>query len=280
MNQSDEVFARCMNATGGEADLNLQKSKNVLQDLAFVTSRLIIPLAGQRESGDWLALDRSTLEQENGEDAVCPRCAPTKPCVKWAVVQKGNKKVFTPMEDWQDAAAYEVSLKSRPSSWNVRLTALTEENEGKLRVQIGMNAVSLCQRALGLLPPLTLARQAMIQMGEQENADRNSIFEWRVVPHFELGSNFEKLAFTSNKKDSEAKQPPNFLKFPLRKEQLRSLSWMLNQERTQEPFMEEEVCESVLPSLDWRAEGRVQRPVLVRGGIIADEVGYGKLIFG
>jgi SNF2 family DNA or RNA helicase len=40
--------------------------------------------------------------------------------------------------------------------------------------------------------------------------------------------------------------------------------------------MEEEVAEAVLPNLKWRAEARVQRPVLVRGGIVADEVGYGK----
>lgn len=276
MNESDDIFVRCMGATAHQLDLNLQKSKAVLRDLAFVTSRLTIPLAGRQETGDWLAFDRSALKQVDGEDAVCPRCAPTKPRVKWTVVQKGNNRIFTPMEDWQDAAAYEVALKSRPSSWNVRFTARTNENEGTLRVQIGMNAVSLGQRALGLLPPLTLARQAMLQLDAQQSMDCRSMFEWRVVPHLELGSDFEKLVFTSNKKDSEAEQPPNFLKYPLRTEQLRSLSWMLQQEKTQEAFMEEEVCESVLPSLDWRAECRVQRPVLVRGGVIADEVGYGK----
>lgn len=51
---------------------------------------------------------------------------------------------------------------------------------------------------------------------------------------------------------------------------------MLDQEATVVPFFEEEVTEAVLPSLNWRAEGRVRRPVLVRGGIVADEVGYGK----
>ena len=47
---------------------------------------------------------------------------------------------------------------------------------------------------------------------------------------------------------------------------------MLSQEATSTPFFEEEVVEAVLPSLNWRAEGRVRRPVLVRGGIVADEV--------
>ena len=47
---------------------------------------------------------------------------------------------------------------------------------------------------------------------------------------------------------------------------------MLRQENAAEPFFEEEVTEAVLPSLEWRAEGRVRRPVLARGGIVADEV--------
>ena len=51
---------------------------------------------------------------------------------------------------------------------------------------------------------------------------------------------------------------------------------MLRQESTQEPFIEEEVAEEVLSALQWRAEARVMRPVLARGGIIADQVGYGK----
>ena len=48
--------------------------------------------------------------------------------------------------------------------------------------------------------------------------------------------------------------------------------WMLRQEASTEPYYEEEVEEAMLPSLHWRAEGRARRPVLVRGGILADEV--------
>jgi SNF2-related domain len=47
---------------------------------------------------------------------------------------------------------------------------------------------------------------------------------------------------------------------------------MLRQEASTEPYYEEEVEETILPSLNWRAEGRARRPVLVRGGILADEV--------
>jgi hypothetical protein len=47
---------------------------------------------------------------------------------------------------------------------------------------------------------------------------------------------------------------------------------MLHQEAATEPYFEEEVEEAILPSLNWRAEGRARRPVLVRGWILADEV--------
>ena len=103
-------------------------------------------------------------------------------------------------------------------------------------------------------------------------------FGWRIVQHEEFSKPpaFKKLELTSNKKDSAADQPPNFKKYPLRPEQLRSLKWMLAQEATKVPFWEEEVSEAVLGSMCWRAEGKTRRPVLVRGGIVADQVGYGK----
>ena len=181
--------------------------------------------------------------------------------------------MFMPFEDWKQSAAYEVSLKERPQIWNVRLSA-DVNTSSSLRVQIGLNVFSLCQRAYGIFPLVTWPRQAMIKSNAEGS---NCSFEWRVVMHTEKSSaNFDKFTFTSNKKDIESEQPPNFLKYPLRKEQSRSLKWMLNQERSNLPFFEEEICENILPSVNWRAEGRVRRPVLVRGGCIADEVGYGK----
>ncbi len=52
---------------------------------------------------------------------------------------------------------------------------------------------------------------------------------------------------------------------------------MLRQEAPDvEPFVEEEISEAILSPLGWRAEGRAQRPVYIRGGVLADQVGYGK----
>jgi hypothetical protein len=54
---------------------------------------------------------------------------------------------------------------------------------------------------------------------------------------------------------------------------------MLEREVTNQPFFEEEITEAILPSLGWRAESRVRRPVLARGGIVADEVSQIMLVY-
>jgi hypothetical protein len=176
------------------------------------------------------------------------------------------------MEDGKEAALYERALKHRPQAWVVRLRQSPNRethDPASLNLQIGCNAVSLVQRALGILPAESLARKSVFGLDYSNNCS----FEWRVIRHIDkTTATFPKLTFTSNKRDKQADQPPGFLKYNLRKEQLRSLTWMLQQESTTEPFFEEEVTEAILPSLNWRAEGRVRRPVLVRAGIVADEV--------
>ena len=45
-----------------------------------------------------------------------------------------------------------------------------------------------------------------------------------------------------------------------------------------EPPVEEEVEEASITQIGWRAEGRARKPILVRGGVLADQVGYGKTV--
>lgn len=276
MSNGDKLYQLCSrglptNNTGSAImEVNLRKSKFLFKSLAFVTSRLTIPNV---LSQAWLPLE-STLDQRiHGEP--CQKCAPAKPRVKWSVITKGGRQQYVPIEDGKQASVYEQALKKRPSPWKVHLCAepgkvSTECSSRTLQLRIGCNAASLAHRALAMFPQ-SLAR-------EFGKAARESMsFDWRIVPHVEKQSgSFPKLRFTSNKETPPAEQPPRFQKYDLRPEQLRSLSWMLAQEASEEPFMEEEVTESILPNMNWRAEGRVRRPVFVRGGIIADEVGYGK----
>ncbi|KAJ7879940.1 hypothetical protein B0H14DRAFT_2707965 [Mycena olivaceomarginata] len=168
----------------------------------------------------------------------CERCSPSAPQLQW--VSAGKKMVA--LEDAVQAGEYERSLKKRPSPF---VTQLKLDDNGVGTVRVGFNAPTLLHRALSRLP----------SAGRTERP----ILTWR------LNTNFTPTASL------------NLPKLPLRKEQLRSLEWMVQQEADDAPpFVEEEISEAILHPLGWRAEGRAQRPVLVRGGVLADAVGYGK----
>lgn len=269
VSRGDDLFTKCVKA-GGSLELYLSKSTKVLEQVAFAMSRLSLPRIFQQHT--WLALDPTDLS-DNEEP--CAKCSPPKPRVKFTPVEKAGKIVRIPLEDGKEAAQYERAMKTRPHPWIIRFSVAESNSVARLNATLGCNAVSVVQRAFGLLPRATLQRKLFKSLEHNRKPDFS--FEWRVVPHVEkvFAGNFSPLYFTSNKKDAQAKQPPNFSKFPLRKEQLRSLTWMLQQESTTDPFFEEEVCEELLPGLNWRAEGRIRRPVAARGGCVADAVGYG-----
>jgi hypothetical protein len=187
----------------------------------------------------------------------CERCAPTPPDLKWCKV---NKKVVA-IEDHVQAGEYERSLKGRPSPF---VTQLKLQDDGTGTVRVGINISSLVHRALSRLPTANRAETPSVSW--RLNTDFASIAKLRS-PKFRLAS---------NKLDPEHDQPPSF-RIPLRVEQLRSLEWMLKQEAPNAaPFVEEEISEAILTPLGWRAEGRARRAVHIRGGVLADQVGYGK----
>ena len=139
-------------------------------------------------------------------------------------VLKRGKQVFEPIEDGREAAIYERALKQRPNAWIVRVSTVDDDSDDSslLRLQIGVNAASLVQRALGIFPLKTLARSMMIGSDCESESSEGTLFQWRIAPHVEKPTAaFPILQFTSNKRDEEAGQPPNFKNFKLRHEQLR-----------------------------------------------------------
>eukprot|EP00435_Cladocopium_sp_Y103_P061078 s444_g22.t1 len=126
-------------------------------------------------------------------------------------------------------------------------------------------------------------------------------FEWRVVGGPALRkrkrkvdrANF-KLQIQGNRQDPCANQPPHFQDFPLRKEQLRSLWWMQQQEKTDQVFdltlcrVRVDPMKPATPvppgsiqspqfrELNWQLELARRAVYKVRGGILGDAPGYGK----
>ncbi len=206
-------------------------------------------------SNDWRQL------QLPADSDRCQECAPDRPLIAWRLEKKEQTTRIVPYEDPRQAGLYERAIKARPAPFVTRVR-IDDSNTGQLT--IGLNVCTLVHRALANLCGVTSHE------GVRVSWRLNTKFVWQ--PRISLPS----FTLLSNKTDGQAAQPPHWIG-KLRPEQLRSLSWMLSQEANEvKPFMEEEVDEAVLPQMGWRAEGRATRLRTIRGGVLADVVGYGK----
>lgn len=188
-------------------------------------------------------------------DSHCEICAPALPDMKWKLDEKFQ---LVPFEDPKTAGRFENQLKNRPPPLLTQVLA----DHGKVSLKLGFN-------------PQTLVHRAAAKLGQGEkNLDWRLVTDW----HEPAKMIFPKFTLKNNDNDIEATKPKYF-KMTLRPEQSRSLHWMISRESDDvEPFVEEEIEESSIPLLSWRAEGRARKSKLVRGGVLADQVGYGKTV--
>ncbi len=242
-----------------EIDL-LHQGNAVFDRLAWLLSR--IPNWDAFE--EWQQVDSDSLDQD------CKKCTPAPPTIKW--VKQLNKNSYLAVEDGNEAARFEQALKTRPTPV---LIHVKQSEDNVLTFKTGLNAGTLIHRAVGLLPAQSSVRSFEVSAPS---------VEWRLKSSdstaIQLGKSGKHVQFSlpSNKHDQPAAQPPHFTnkKAQLRPEQLRSLAWMIEQENQPAGWVEEEVAESVIPQLGWHAEARARRTATVKGGVICDEVGYGK----
>lgn len=206
------------------------------------------------------SLGSHALEDEAQAGAhTCGLCAPRQPSIQW--LQKAHSKQPIPIENESEAGPYEQAMKCRPSPFQLHLK-LDDNNMTHLRVSV--NPATLMHRALSRLPTT-----------QGRNLPQPS---WRMtrIDHSLTPFNLPTYSLRSNRHDPEV-DDPKMMRIPLRPEQKRSLGWMLRQEAVNvEPFVEEEVSEADLPALDWCIEGMARQERVVRGGVVADAVGYGK----
>ncbi|KAL4867427.1 hypothetical protein BDV12DRAFT_198253 [Aspergillus spectabilis] len=223
-------------------------SPQLLQHYAWLLQKAI----GYSDSREWNEVTEANIH------GPCMVCVPPKPGIVWGRNKRGWLKAY---EDPYGAARYERQIKSRPPPFLI-FRRNCAQGFGELRV--------------------TLNIQTLIHQAYDRLTDRpyyiTEAFHWRLVQNSYDTRDlpFPKFDLKSNRDDPQSAQPPSF-RLNLRPEQLRSLSWMVGQEKDDiEAFIEEETEEALLPSLMWRAEGKVTVSKTVRGGILADDVGYGK----
>ena len=250
-----------------------ENQEGMVLSIAWLTKLLNPLLEG---ASKWMVVG-----EENGQqDLSCNVCVPTKPKLKWTLANKRRKNMkqrqIVPYEDPGEATVYEYLLKHLPSPFTIRLLPL-KNGFDKRGILIGVNAQTLVHRAI--------AKLLATGNGPTKGTIKAS---WRVKTDY-LASSFLKsdsFAIPNNDADQRrpfpSKEPSDQDKGPrlkLRPEQERSLHWMIRRDCGEcPPFQEVVIEESLSKHLDWRIEARAVRDCTVRGGIIADEVGYGKTI--
>jgi site-specific DNA-cytosine methylase len=235
-------------------------SDGISNALGFLFPRLELPAAFT----NWqVVTGGEVLVQRAAKDGSCCKvCAPAKPSLVW--VMKGSKP--SAEEDPYQAGKYERALKDRPQTFVVQ-SRTKAKGTGELRIAVGVT--SLVSRAFAALPASLQQRSEEVKL------------EWRIVQQ-DAGISEHKQErqydLKSNKHDKGSVQPVGFDAngASLREEQLRSLTWMLECEKSQVGFPVEEVCDGSLSGLGWRAEAKATVVQHVKGGVLADAVGYGK----
>lgn len=189
----------------------------------------------------------------------CETCSPDPPLIKWTKVK--NKLI--PYEEGKSAGSYERAIKARPNAFVIQ-TQVDSDNRGHLSV--GLNVLTMAHRVLAKVPP----------------GARGLELSWRLRTSYVPPSknSFPLFTLKDNKDGAESSHIlPNENNTQLRKEQRRSLSWMIRQEAEKPaPFLLQETDEATFSMLNWLNELRARYPVEIRGGVLADEVGYGKTV--
>ncbi|KAJ5988617.1 C-5 cytosine methyltransferase [Penicillium waksmanii] len=216
---------------------NIERSPEILKEAAWAFERSSLQMG--LEGWRDVTVDGDIQHQQG---TICEICHPKMP-------EPGND---------QEAIAYERLMKTKWPKWIIRTRELENDN---LELQFALNIRAMAHTACQNMLPLLKGKAPQIS--------------WRLESnYFDVGRKYHgKFRLKNTEEVSPRRGLPAFL----REEQQRSLDWMIDQERPNiEPFVEMEVDEAPLSALAWRAEVRVTVETVIRGGLCADEVGFGK----
>ena len=180
-----------------------------------------------------------------GECSGC--CCPQEPPFRWQQVSRNQQVSWEAAQDQRDLAAFETACKARP------LLVTTTENH-----EIQLNVVSLLHIARGKLP----TRQVPVEMA------------YRVVVNSRKSKWTERAAERGTEREATDGTVP-LLECPLRPDQLQTLAWMLDRERSG-TWCEQSLVTVPITNTNYELHARAEQQVDARGGVVADAIGFGK----
>ncbi|OTA95045.1 hypothetical protein M434DRAFT_231147 [Hypoxylon sp. CO27-5] len=259
--------------------------KTDLHHLQNYISHASVKLAGREELdvkfniayiGSWLKELNAWRAQLNPKD--CPYGQ--LPPIKWIKVGKKHK----PHHSFEAMSKLERNRKSEIPPFELRARVYTTKNGlYDLRVQYLIHHKAFAQKAAAYLPgtPDNDAKvTAFVQVQRNAVLSQNMQIDAKGANRYKFQP-FRKAMKSLQDSSSAVPDLPATMgdfKAKLSDFQSRSLSWALLKESGNPEFTEEEVEEEIVPDLKLRITGRAQRVIHNHGGILADDVGYGKTV--
>ncbi|KAK7756090.1 hypothetical protein SLS62_002033 [Diatrype stigma] len=292
-------------------EIRLPKKGNWRSQLASVTQGLTttkhwytVPRADYRRLSELLApydvkvaakLMKASFQLNY---SACDECCIKKPAVWWLTQ---NNQVMA-YESPDEMKRFDSHLAQRRLPFEVQVQAVSDfkQSEGqRVGVRYLFNPAVLAHQASAHLPDIgavlnidsnnpAISQSAELQV--QVAADLKFAFEpftKSLRPFDDTESASKTMTQNTETSDSyidpQGRQlgsltaPPGF-KGKLADFQANSLRHWLDREYRPKPFVERETEESIQPHINVRLVGRAERTITCRGGVVADDVGYGKTV--
>lgn len=197
----------------------------------------------------------------------CAICAPKAPSIVWKTVAVQNGHQIRPFENMEEACEYERNVQAAPEAVTAELSYDARSELAALKINFNI---------------LTLIHKAVAALSESPRSSSvRPKIHWRAV--IDHGHNYQEpfpqVQLMDCQDHATASQPPSFGKYgqQLNQSQLKSHDWMIRQERPgDQQWEEQEVVEALVAPMSLRLEARATASHHVMGGVLADDVGYGK----